>query len=334
MTHTELDVSPFSIEQNTFSPLSLPYNVLVAASHGSAKIPEFVLPHASEDMKDPQYQGDFSDKATWGTKKRPGVVRMFNESNVIEPPLWGRAVGDANRPEEDLDFIAHTNFLNKAMRSNSVDVAHFPKGIPGDLRGILIEEHRAYHKRFEAAILAKLEETQESGDPVLVIDVHDTSNLQYETHESVAWRPGYFDRTIVSDQNHNAASQEVTTAFVEGLSHAYGKIAEGVDNLTVMEERLMMEAAKRLQDVGMNEIYEGGYTIQRHGVALKERLRAETKTECADRLHVLQVELPREEIMDPVTQKVYPEACYLQAQAIQQAAVEAVGLDPKDFVSL
>lgn len=321
-------------------------NVFVLATHGRAE------PVPEDGISIPYYKKfgrilrrNFSDFATYGTRKKPGLTRFFSKDRMLKKPPNPRVVGDSGRSSDELhytpissgekvdkkdtirsaDFLLNQVFsrdLSKEQMEQWLDAKHGP---------------REYHREVKERHLQAL---RESEGPVLVFDFHDTdewgvldatderaTDIVYRTDED-GWSAG-FPLAVLSDLNGEATGKHgYADIFQEELVHAYKE--NGVEPGKTHTKRVPVKSedgstkyeevvTKLWGDVEVNSRFKGGYITRLLGVELREELIAAGEQELADKIVVFQVELNRSNLLDTVTQEIDCASAYIEATILAQA---------------
>jgi len=229
-------------------PIQLPDNVLVSASHGSARFPIRLFRHLTVYYQtSPRLLLNFSD---YGTKT---LIEQIPEYQKVIPK-YGRIVGDPNRDLRQDDLIRFEDFgENKIFRSK------FEKRLTKSFlrfiwrRKLLNYSYRPYYQTIQKKLEDIARKTEGSNVPIVFVDVHDVGNLilGQRAKDDVA-RKEKIPKIVIS----NAPDLEVDEG-VFGTAPEYF-MKEFAD---VLAENLKIES----KEVKINKVYKGGNIIRYFG---------------------------------------------------------------------
>jgi len=307
--------------------IELADNVFVLATHGR-EIP--VLSNEQHEklntIRNESFseilQSNFTDFATYGNEETPGVTLYYPKDRMLVSPSNPRMVGDGGRNSDSVRYTPAEN-----GKPNGQDNIRSQDFMLLDIFGVEPSEQqmeewmdaeygpRQYHQAVKDAYRAVLEKP---GGPVVLLDVHDTSEwgLESASDESATsmvyrtdpdgWSAG-FPTAVVSDLD-GAASIGLNDAemFAEDMMDAYAEV--GVE-----------PGRKNWGPVEANSRFKGGYITKLLGTELRQELIDGGRQDLADKIIVLQVELNRTNMLDDATQTIDPAAAYIEAGVIAKA---------------
>ncbi|MCF7812539.1 N-formylglutamate amidohydrolase [Candidatus Gracilibacteria bacterium] len=270
-----------------FPPLtSLPENVLVAASHGSARFPLKLFRYLSLYYQiSPRLLLNFSD---YGTKSL--LEGIPDPQKAI--PRYGRIVGDPNRDlkQDDLirfeDFGGNKIFREKFERRLTTSWIRFIWR-----RKLLNYSYRPYYRDVHKKIEAISEKMEDKRNPIIFVDVHDIGNriLGQRSKDDIQ-RKTKIPKVIISN-----APDEETEEGVLGTAPEYF-VKEFAETLA---ENLEISP----QEVKINHLYKGGNIIRYFGnLHRNPRLKRVLKEQ---KIFAIQIEFNRSWYLDEKTQRIY-----------------------------
>jgi len=229
-------------------PVQLPENVLVSASHGSARFPIRLFRHLTVYYQtSPRLLLNFSD---YGTKTL--LEQVPEHQKAI--PKYGRIVGDPNRDLRQDDLIRFEDFGgNKIFRSK------FEKRLTKSFlrfiwrRKLLNYSYRPYYRTIQKKLETIARKTEDSNVPIIFVDVHDVGNLilGQRAKEDIA-RKEKMPKIVIS----SAPDLEVEE-WGSGTAPEYF-VKEFAD---VLAKNLKIES----KEVKINKVYKGGNIIRYFG---------------------------------------------------------------------
>ncbi len=276
----------FGIHNIFRKKVDLPSNVLVSASHGSARIPMALIRHLSGYyQRSPRLWLNFSD---YGTKFLLEDVPADQKA----VPKYGRIVGDPNRDLIAPDIIRFEDFGGNRIFSEAFE-RRMTKSM---LRFFWRRKFLNYsYNPFYKSIYRKLEQVvKNQGDsqvPIVFVDVHDVGNrILGRWRKEDKEREQKFPKVVIS----NAPDLETG---VNRLGTAPDYFAE------LFADVLAEHLALGRDEVKINHVYKGGNIVRHFGNPYKNtRLR---KILHGREIFALQVEFNRSFYLNEVNQMAY-----------------------------
>ncbi len=265
---------PLSYPTSAPKDVDFPTNVLVVATHGSARIPKWVQSLLHPEFT-PRLQRNFSD---FGTR----LITKDIPHHQLLIPNFGRLAGDPNRKKEAADFIRLLDFGGNRIWRRRVeeDILKNPRYWREKLSRV---SRTPYYQEIYEKIehLASLPENKDK--PIILVDVHDTSNQILEkrgkqTHERIDFE---MPLVILSNGDGKTSSEE----FINGS-----------------QQKIMDVMRVDDDEVWVNKVYKGGAVIQHFGSPENKRIQRLFEGR-KGRLQAIQLEFRRDEYMNPLTQK-------------------------------
>lgn len=319
--------------QELIGTVAIHPSAFVLATHGRA------IPVLSKDEFDEipvdsaftkPFQLNMTDQATYGNVANPGVTMFFPENRMLVEPPNPRIVGDSARPSDAVRYTPQANQVKGPDNFRSADfllrkVYDEDKITEEILNAWLHAEHGpvAYHKAVKEAYIAQLEA---SDGPVVLVDVHDTSEWGIEEADELrattivrrteAGQTVGFPLAIISDLDGEASGNSgYAELFKDKLKEAYSN--EGVE----ADEEDGPEAKKDglWGKLECNSRFKGGYITKLLGVELRNELIEAGRQDLADKIIVFQVELNRSNLLDDVTQEIDSASAYIEATILAEA---------------
>ncbi len=267
-------------------PIDLPSNVIVTASHGSARIPVRLLHHLSVYYQtSPRLWLNYSD---YGTKLLLEDVPA--EQKVV--PKYGRIVGDPNRHHQSSDIIRFTDFGKNRIFSEKFE-RRLTKSVLRFFwrRKFLNYSYHPYYKEIYKRLEQIVKTQGKSQTPIIFIDVHDVGNrILGRWKREDTQRKEKFPKVVIS----NAPDLET-----------------GKDNFGTTPDYFMDFFAETLSEelnvdrseVKINHVYKGGNIIRHFGNPYKNaRLRRILKDR---KIFALQIEFNRSFYLNEINQRKY-----------------------------
>jgi hypothetical protein len=342
----EIKTDAFSITDGDYVPLneaergpqdfteligtvSLAPNVFVLATHGRTE-PILTADEYPEIPLHPEFtdvmQKNFTDRATYGSEEEPGITMYYSKDKMLVPPPNPRIVGDSARSSDAVRYTPVTGEQKvdgqDNIRSADFLMARVFKDNPSEeqMEAWLNAENgaRSYHQAIKAAYVEQLEV---SDVPVIVFDIHDTSEWGIEaatdgSARSMVYRTtpsknpdstiGGFPLAVVSDLEGAATgSKGYIDVFRDELQAAYEEV--GVEDTSVWGK------------VEANSLFKGGYVTKLLGVELPEELIREGREDLAEKIAVIQIEVNRTNLINDTTQEINQAATYIEANVLAKA---------------
>ena len=267
-------------------PVDLPSNVLVTASHGSARIPVRIIRNLSVYYQtSPRLWLNYSD---YGTKYLLEDVPA--DQKVI--PKYGRIVGDPNRDLGAPDIIRFTDFGGNRIFSEK-----FERRLTRSMlrffwrRKFLNYSYNPFYKNIYKKLEQIVKKQGRLQVPIVFVDVHDVGNrILGRWRKEDKEREEKFPKVVISNApNLHTGEDRLGTAptyFMELFAE-------------VLAENLKVDR----EEVRINHVYKGGNIIRHFGNPHKNtRLR---KILHGREIFALQVEFNRSFYLNEVNQMKY-----------------------------
>ncbi len=267
-------------------PVELPSNVLVAASHGSARIPMRLIHNLSLYYQtSPRLWLNYSD---YGTKYLIEDV----PSNQRAVPRYGRIVGDPNRDLDAPDLIRFTDF-----GGNKIFSERFERQLTKSMlrffwrRKFLNYSYHPYHKQIYKKLEQIVKAQGESMSPIVFIDVHDVGNR-------------ILGRWKKEDSQRKEVFPEVVISNAPDLETGENRFGTAPDYFMEFFAELLTENLDvDPSSVKINHVYKGGNIIRHFGNPYQNsRLRRILK---GREIFAVQIEFNRSFYLNEVNQITY-----------------------------
>lgn len=267
-------------------PVELPSNVLVSASHGSARIPMRLIHNLSLYYQtSPRLWLNYSD---YGTKY------LLEDVNPAQKaiPKYGRIVGDPNRDLDASDLIRFTDF-----GGNKIFSERFERRLTKSMlrffwrRKFLNYSYHPYYKDIYKKLEQIVKNQGESMSPIVFIDVHDVGNrILGRWKKEDTQRKEVFPKVVIS----NAPDLETG-------EDRFGTAPEYF--MEFFAELLAEELDVDQKEVKINHVYKGGNIVRHFGNPYQNsRLRRILK---GREIFSVQIEFNRSFYLNEVNQITY-----------------------------
>ncbi len=284
-------------------PVTLPDNILVAASHGSARFPLRLFRHLTIYYQtSPRLLLNFSD---YGTRTLLGKIP--DKQKVI--PRYGRIVGDPNRNLKQDDLIRFHDFGGNRIFREKFEKRLTTSWIRFIWRKKLL--NYSYHPYY-AEILKKIEaiasKNNDPQKPIVFVDIHDVGDriLGPRVQDDVA-RKQKFAKVVIS----NAPDEEIEGG-VFGTAPQYF-IEEFAD---ILAQNLEIER----KEIKINNPYKGGNIIRHFGNPHKNHALA--KALKGQNIFAIQLEFNRSWYLNEKTQRIYGQKMKFVRQGLMKTLKE------------
>ncbi|MCF7846809.1 MAG: N-formylglutamate amidohydrolase [Candidatus Gracilibacteria bacterium] len=267
-------------------PVRLPSNVLVTATHGSARFPLHLFRHLTVYYQtSPRLLLNFSD---YGTKALLDTVP--DEQKVI--PRYGRIVGDPNRDLKQKDLIRFEDFGgNKIFRKK------FEKRLTTSFlrfiwrRKFLNYSYHPYYRNVQKKLEHIAKDPANETKPIVFVDVHDVGNrLLGRRSKEDKERKRKIPKIVISNAPDEEVEEGVFGTAPDYFVEAFADLLS--DNLKIDRE-----------EIKLNHIYKGGNIIRYFGNPRKNsRLRRALK---GRKIFAIQVEFNRSWYLNEKNQRIY-----------------------------
>jgi N-formylglutamate amidohydrolase len=229
-------------------PNPLPNNVLLSASHGSARIPVRIIHHLSVYYQtSPRLWLNYSD---YGTK----FLLEDIDTNQKAIPKYGRIVGDPNRDPSAPDLIRFTDFGENRIFSEL-----FERRLTRSIlrffwrRKLLNYSYNPFYKQIYKKLEQIVKNQGESRAPIVFIDVHDVGNRLLGR-----WRR--------EDTERKEKFPKVMIANAPDLETGQNRFGTAPDYFVdFFAEVLADKLGLKKNEVKINHVYKGGNIIRHFG---------------------------------------------------------------------
>ncbi len=326
----EADLPPeFQYERG--EKIDLEPEISLSFTHGSKSLPRNhdnegnFLYRLSKEFRGPRMRSRFSDFATAGDSRNPGIARFFKRASKL---IWipnSRFWADGNRDGEEVTITGDEGVSkdDETFRLHDLGgLAMFEAGNEPSRKTVRMwAEHprsaRNYQKELKKRILARLE--NETG-PVIHFDVHDGGDFYYEDEKTM--RHKYIE---VQGNDQYMGVPLAVFSDLEGRSSAPGEAErlaeygrEGYHYVGVEPGKVSGQTGARIwPDVRANDPYKGK-AIMELIASIKQELIDNGESEKAARLHGFQVELNRSlyAMLNEPDQEINPDAVNAEAMVL------------------
>ncbi len=267
-------------------PVELPSNILVTATHGSARIPMRLIHHLSLYYQtSPRLWLNYSD---YGTKCL--LEDVPEKQKAI--PRYGRIVGDPNRDLDAPDLIRFNDF-----GGNKIFSERFERRLTTSMlrffwrRKFLNYSYHPYYKSIYKKLEQIVKKQGESMSPIVFIDVHDVGNR-------------VLGRWKKEDTQRKEVFPEVVISNAPDLETGENRFGTAPDYfLEFFAELLAEELNVDQSEVKINHVYKGGNIVRHFGNPYQNsRLRRILK---GREIFALQIEFNRSFYLNEVNQMKY-----------------------------
>ena len=284
-------------------PVKLPDNLLVSASHGSARFPLRLFRHLTIYYQtSPRLLLNFSD---YGTRTLLGKIP--DKQKVI--PRYGRIVGDPNRNLKQEDLIRFHDFGGNRIFREKFEKRLTTSWIRFIWRKKLL--NYSYHPYY-AELLKKIEKiAQKNSDPqkpIVFVDVHDVGDriLGPRVQDDIE-RKQKFAKVVIS----NAPDEEIEEGIF-GTAPQYF-IEEFAD---ILAKNLEIDR----KEVKINTPYKGGNIIRHFGNPNKNH--ALSKALNGQNIFAIQLEFNRSLYLNEKNQRIYSQKMKSVREGLMQTLKE------------
>ncbi len=293
--------------------IKLPSNVLLSASHGSARIPMRLIHHLSVYYQtSPRLWLNYSD---YGTKFL--LEDVAPEQKVI--PKYGRIVGDPNRDADAKDLIRFTDFGGNRIFSERFE-RRMTKSIIRFFwrRKLLNYSYNPFYKQIYKKLDATVKRQGETQSPIVFIDVHDVGNRilgRWKNEDSQ--RKEKFPKVVISNAEDLQTGEE-----------KYGTAPHYF--LEFFADTLAQELNLEKDEIKLNHVYKGGNIIRHfgnphHNSRLRRILRGRE-------IFAIQLEFNRSFYLNEVNQIRYRSKLKLVKNALMNTLNQVCDFE-KDFLT-
>lgn len=292
--------------------VELPSNVLLSASHGSARIPMRLIHHLSVYYQtSPRLWLNYSD---YGTKFL--LEDVAPEQKAI--PKYGRIVGDPNRDDSAPDLIRFTDF-----GGNRIFTERFERRLTKSMirffwrRKLLNYSYNPFYKQIYKKLDATVKRQGDSQSPIVFVDVHDVGNRilgRWKNEDSQ--RKEKFPKVVLSNAEDLQTGE---SRFGTAPDYFMAFFAE------VLQENLNLEP----DEIKINHVYKGGNIIRHFGNPYQNsRLRRILKNR---EIFAIQLEFNRSFYLNEVNQIRYRSKVKLVKEALMKTLTQVCDFE-KDFL--
>lgn len=293
-------------------PVKLPPNVLLSASHGTARIPLRLIHNLSVYYQtSPRLWLNYSD---YGTQFL--LEDVAPEQKAI--PKYGRIVGDPNRDDSAPDLIRFTDF-----GGNRIFSERFERRLTKSMlrffwrRKLLNYSYNPFYKQIYKKLDAIVKKQGDSQSPIVFIDVHDVGNRILGR-----WRK--------EDSQRKEKFPKVVLSNAEDLQTGENRYGTAPDYfLEFFAETLSEELNLERKEIKINHVYKGGNIIRHFGNPYHNaRLRRILK---GREIFAVQIEFNRSFYLNEVNQIRYRSKVKLVKKALMNTLNHICDFE-KDFL--
>lgn len=295
---------PFAFYNIFRRSASLPPNVLISASHGSARIPLRLFRRLSVYYQtSPRLLLNFSDYGT-----RFLLESVPDDQKVV--PKYGRIVGDPNRDLKQEDIIRFEDF-----GGNKIFRPRFEKRLTKTFfrfywrRKLLNYSYFPFYRDVQRSLERIIKKMGEDEHPVVFVDVHDVGNrILGQRRKDDYEREIHMPQVVVSNAPDELTGEDKWGTAPEYFVQEFAELL--AKNLKIEEH-----------EVKVNEVYKGGNVIRYFGNPQRNtRLR---KVLRGREIFALQVEFNRSFYLNETTQRTYREKIKFVRNALMQTIKQA-----------
>ena len=251
-----------------------PSNILIMDTHGSREFPHFVKQYIHKDFNDILIR-NYSDYGTrFLTKDIP--------SNHLVYPKYSRLIGDPNRDPNASDFIRTEDFGGNQIWTDKFELE-------------LKNKQDYWKNRFaQLSVMPYLEQIfkhieflltfpENKNKPIILIDLHDTSN-----------------RILEKRGSHKRSQFTMPTAIISN-----GENSTSPDFMIEIFQKILLKSFYETDEkqVLINEIYLGGHITRFFGDPHNDKIKLLNKN--SNKIYTIQLELDRDLYLRPSTQKTW-----------------------------
>lgn len=292
--------------------IEFPSNVLLSASHGSARIPIRLIHNLSVYYQtSPRLWLNYSD---YGTKFL--LEDVLPEQRAI--PKYGRIVGDPNRDSSAPDLIRFTDF-----GGNRIFSERFERRLTKSMlrffwrRKLLNYSYNPFYKEIYKKLENIVKKQGESQSPIVFVDVHDVGNRilgRWKNEDSQ--RKEQFPKVVISNAEDLQTGEK---RFGTAPDYFMAFFAE------VLRENLHLEP----DEIKINHVYKGGNIVRHFGNPYHNtRLRRILK---GREIFAIQIEFNRSFYLNEVNQIRYRSKVKLVKNALMKTLNQVCDFE-KDFL--